>query len=710
MEIATEEGSPVTFTETTKIGTGSSGSHPLPELNSARDAAAYATAVNRLGIVSITDAKFRIIHANDEFVRISGYSREELVGNDHTMVNSGHHSKEFFRDMHRTIVQGRTWRSIIKNRAKDGSYYWVDALIVPLEDAQKKIIGYLSVRIDVTKSIELHVALQDRTNLLHGIVESFPGGISVFDKDLRLVLCNEKRKEMMDYPPELLASGAPTFENVVRFNAARGEYGVGDIEAFVTERLARARDLQPHVFERQRPNGTHIEIRGMPLPAGGFVTTYLDISQRLNDRETINRLAHHDTLTGLPNRLLFQDRMRQGLARVRRGDTLALLCLDLDRFKSVNDTLGHPVGDQLLVAVAKRLSHCVRETDTVARLGGDEFAVIQASPKSPADVATLAQRIIAIISESFVIGENIINIGTSIGIALSPQDGTNDEQLLQCTDLALYNVKANGRGQFGLFEPQLHSHQAARNGIAAELREALAKNHFEIHYQPIVNIQSRKLVSCEALIRWNHEIRGLVPASLFIPIAEEAGLIGKIGDWVLRKSCEQAAAWPDDISVSVNISPVQLRAYDFVDKVRGALQGMPPSRLVLEITESMIIQDRTATAEIMTRLHDLGVGFALDDFGTGYSSMSYLQHFPFDKIKIDRSFVSGSADKQRAATLRRVIVQLAEGLGMASVAEGVETLEELNELAREGCLEAQGYYFSKAIPAHQLEKMFGRVL
>ena len=680
----------------------------LPYLDTSWGVAAYATAVDQLGIVSITDTKGTIIHANDAFLQISQYSRSELVGQDHRILNSGHHPASFFKTMYRTIASGMPWRAPIKNRAKDGSYYWVDALIVPLRDESGCIIGYLSVRIDITQAVGLHIELEERTKLLQGVVENFPGGISVFDKDLQLIVCNEKQKTLLEYPEKLFESGPPTLERIYRFNAERGEYGEGNIEELVSSRLTRARKSEPHVFERLRPNGTYLEVRGAPLSGGGFVTTYMDISERKRDQETIGRLAHHDVLTGLPNRLLLRDRMEIGLARVRRGDTMALFCLDLDRFKSVNDTLGHPVGDALLQAVSKRLQQLVRTTDTVARLGGDEFAIIQVAPKSASDVELVARRIVEAISMPFKIGKHTISIGTSIGIAMAPADGADSEDLMKNADLALYRTKSNGRGTFSFFEKSMHDRVHARHTITCGLRDALAANGFELHYQPIVNVNSRKVTACEALIRWPHPERGMVPASEFIPIAEESGLIGQIGDWVLRTACNEARSWPSDVSISVNISAAQMRGQDLVHTVMDSLNGLEPSRLVLEITESMLMQDSDAAVQILERLRQVGVRFALDDFGTGFSSLSYLQRFPFDKLKIDRSFVSATADLARSSTLRHAIIQLGHNLGMDTVGEGVETEEQLKCLQNEGCIEAQGYLFSKAVPSHELNKFFAR--
>ncbi|MGB8037616.1 MAG: diguanylate cyclase, partial [Pseudolabrys sp.] len=482
----------------------------LPHLDSSWGAKGLASALDQLGIVSVTDAEGCIVHANDEFVRVSKYTREELLGQNHRILNSSHHSKEFWDEAFCKLAKGQPWRSPVKNRAKDGGFYWVDALIVPLKGRNRRTKGYLSVQIDITVAVTLHIELQERTALLQGIVENFPGGIAVFDKDHRLILCNEKQKQLMDYPSELFENGPLTRERLYRFNANRGEYGAGDIEEQVHSRLEMARNGAPYIYERQRPNGKYVEVRGTPLRDGGYVTTYLDITDRKRDQETIGRLAHHDALTGLPNRALFHDRIRLGLARVRRGDTLALHCLDLDRFKSVNDTLGHPVGDSLLKAVAHRLIGTIRDTDTVARLGGDEFAIIQVAPKSLAEVERVAKRVIAELSEPFIIGENSISIGTSIGIAMAPPNGIDVEQLMKNADMALYRTKSLGRGTFGFFEENMHERLQSRHQIAMGLREAIANGKFELHYQPIVNVKTRKIAGCEALIRWSHPERGLI--------------------------------------------------------------------------------------------------------------------------------------------------------------------------------------------------------
>ncbi|PPD31048.1 MAG: GGDEF domain-containing protein [Hyphomicrobium sp.] len=676
---------------------------PLPLLLASSDCWSL---LDQLGIVSITDKKGRITYVNDAFVSISGYAREELLGQNHRILNSGHHPAEFFHEMYRTLAHRKVWRAPVKNRRKDGTFYWVDALIVPLIDSGGRVKGYISVRLDITSAVKSHIDLDERNRLLNGVLENFPGGIAVYDTDLRMTVCNERQKELLEYPDHLFSNGMPTLEDLVRFNARRGEYGDGDVDDLVKARMELARQFQPHSFVRVRPNGKYLEVKGAPLGDGGFVSIHMDVTERQRDQATIEALAHHDVLTGLANRRLLRDRLQVALARVKRGDKLAVLYLDLDRFKTVNDIMGHPVGDALLQAVALRLKKGTRATDTVARLGGDEFAILQIGPKSAANVATLAARLIKTISAPHEIGGQTLSIGTSIGIAMAPTDSTDADELLKSADLALYQVKADGRGHFRFFEPQMNERVQARCIIENGLRSALERDEFELHYQPIVCTESRRVTSCEALLRWHHPKMGPISPSAFIPVAEDSGLIVPIGDWVLKKACQDARSWPEHINVSVNMSVAQFRSRDLYTMVLDALEGFDPARLILEITETTLMQSNEETIERMTRLQSLGVRFALDDFGTGYSSLGYLQKFPFDKIKIDRSFIATAGNNARAKTLLSAIANLGKALNMQTIAEGIETDADLANVKAQGCTEAQGYLFSRAIPARQLHRLF----
>jgi len=685
-------------------------SRPASGLDLAPNAKVLASAVDHLGIVSITDPEGHIVYVNDAFVSISQYSRRELNGRNHSILSSGYHPPEFWAAAYGALKQQKTWRAPVKNRAKDGSHYWVDTFILPLKGRGKHITGFLSLQIDITDSANLRAALQDRNALLEAVIDSFPGGLTVVDRDLRVALINEKQRQLLEYPDALFENGLPTLEELYRFSANRGDYGPGDAETQIRSRLELARHGGAPIFERRRANGKHLEVRGTPLPDGGFVIAQIDATDPAGDRNAVVPLEHQDALTRLPNRTLFQERLRAGLAQAKGAAALAVHCLDIDRFKSINETLGHHVGDALLSAVAERLKAELRESDTIARIGGDEFAIIQMAPQSIEEIESLAKRIIAAFSEPFVLGDETLTIGTNIGIAVGPSDGNDAEQLLMNADMALYRTKSVGRSNFAFFEHSMHERLQKRHQIIMGLHEALANSKFELHYQPIVNVKTRRIVGCEALIRWSHPVRGIIPASEFIPIAEECGLIGQIGDWVLKRACAEASLWPDDIWVAVNISPAQFRDRDLVEKVTSAAKNLPLSRVILEVTESLLMKDRDAASDTLERLRKMGVRFSIDDFGTGFSSLSYLQDFPFDKIKIDRSFVSAVANVKRSATLRRSIIQLGYNLGMTSVAEGVETEQQLDRLRAEGCVEAQGFLFSRAVPAAKLRTLFANPL
>jgi diguanylate cyclase (GGDEF)-like protein len=443
--------------------------------------------------------------------------------------------------------------------------------------------------------------------------------------------------------------------------------------------------------------------------------TFNDLIEHLGARQTLEQrlehMAHHDALTDLPNRLRLRQATENELARVQRGETIAVLCLDLDHFKSVNDTLGHPAGDCLLRTAAERLRQSVRETDIVARVGGDEFAVVQVAAEQPRGAIVLADRLIETLAKPFDLDGHQVVIGTSIGIALAPSDGLDTDQLMKNADMALYRAKADGRGVSRFFEPEMDAKMQARRTLEIDLRKALVEDEFELYYQPLVNLQSDAVSGFEALLRWNHPTRGLVPPSEFIPVAEEMGLIVPLGEKILRQACTEAAGWPDDIKVAVNLSPVQFKSKTLALAVISALasSGLPPHRLELEITESVLLQDSELTLTTLHQLRALGVRIAMDDFGTGYSSLSYLRSFPFDKIKIDQSFVRDMSGKEDSIAIVRAVAGLGKNLGMATTAEGVETQEQLRYLRQEGCTEVQGYLFSRPMPARNIRHLLERV-
>ena len=440
----------------------------------------------------------------------------------------------------------------------------------------------------------------------------------------------------------------------------------------------------------------------------------IDVTERRRAEARISHMAHHDALTDLPNRLLFRERLDEALIRVRRHDeSLAILCLDLDHFKDVNDTLGHPIGDKLLRQVSSRLRDCLRESDVVARLGGDEFAIIQTGIRTPEDASDFAIRLVDLVGEPYDIDGHHVIIGASVGIAVAPNDGDNPDRLLKNADMALYRAKGDGRGTFRFFEPEMDARVQARRALELDLRKALVAGEFEIYYQPLVNLREDAVTGFEALLRWKHPVRGMVSPADFIPLAEEIGLIVPLGEWVLRQACSQAATWPDHVKVAVNLSPVQFKSRNLLPAVMLALasSGLSAARLELEITESVLLSESEANLATLHQLRALGVRISMDDFGTGYSSLSYLRTFPFDKIKIDQSFVRELAANGDCMAIVRAVAGLGSSLGIPTTAEGVETNEQLEWLRSEGCTEVQGYLFSPPRPAEEIGRLLaGRKL
>ena len=550
-------------------------------------------------------------------------------------------------------------------------------------------------------------ALRDLNHRFEVALSNMSQGLVMFDSEQRLVVCNHRYMEVYRLPRDLARPGT-TMREILQWRVERGMYGGSNPEQYIQDRIDNAARGVSSDSVIELADGRTISVAHRPMPGGGWVATHEDITERREAEAQIAHMAHHDSLTDLPNRVLFRNRMHQALARVQRGDHAAVLCLDIDRFKSVNDTLGHPVGDMLLRAVAERLRGCIRETDTVARLGGDEFAILQVGADQPSGASGLARRIVDVLSEPYDLGGHHVVVGTSIGVALAPTDATDVDELLKNADLALYRAKAEGRARYRFFEREMDARVQDRRLLEVDLRKALSAGEFELYYQPLMNLERNEVSGFEALIRWHHPERGMVSPADFIPFAEEIGLIVPIGEWVLREACSQAANWPTEIKLAVNLSPAQFRTRTLVSTVVRALaaSGLAASRLELEITESVLLRDDEANLGTLHQLRRLGVRISLDDFGTGYSSLSYLRSFPFDKIKIDQSFVRELSSRSDCAAIVEAVATLGRTLGMATTAEGVETREQLDELRSKGCTEAQGYLFSRPRPAHELWELF----
>jgi diguanylate cyclase (GGDEF)-like protein len=553
--------------------------------------------------------------------------------------------------------------------------------------------------------------LQEQKLRLDTAINNMGDGLCMFDGEKRLVVCNDRYAKMYRLPPELLRAGTPHHQ-IIRHRITNGILKGATSDEAAKERSSMLGRLPVDAASSridEFADGRLICVTRQPMAGGGWVATHLDVTEQRRSEVKITHMAQHDALTDLPNRLLLKERLENDTAVTRRGGpSLAVFMLDLDRFKEINDTLGHPAGDALLQAVAKRLRGCLRESTFIARLGGDEFAVIEYVVNPAAEAAALAERVRLALCEPFDLGDHQVTTGTSIGIAIAPDDGDDSEKILKSADLALYSAKNGGRGTFRFFEPELDQRMHARRNLERDMRSALVNDEFELHYQPFVDVKSGEISGCEALLRWHHPQRGLVMPAEFIPLAEETGLIVPIGEWALRAACAEAAKWPGSLKIAVNLSPAQFRSKKLVAVVLDALatSGIAARRLELEVTETAIMHDSEAVFAALIQLHELGVRIALDDFGTGYSSLSFLQKFSFDKIKIDRSFVNElSGANEQSRLFARAVVRFAVSLGKTTTAEGVETKEQLDILRADACVEMQGYYFSRPIPGPEIAQI-----
>src|SRR5476651_1069263 len=509
--------------------------------------------------------------------------------------------------------------------------------------------GFIVVCSDISLSKKQETNLRQTNWRLDAALDNMSQGLCLFDKDNQLEVVNRRFFEIFGLSRDKIRPGT-SLREIMKLSVARKNHGAKTVDELLQELTG---------FMRRSANGTHFyELSDGRVVAcaynttsdGGWVATYEDVTERRQAEAKIMHMARHDALTNLPNRVLFREQMDQSLTR---GEEFAVLFIDLDRFKGVNDTLGHPVGDALLCAVTKRLQ--------LALLGGDEFAII-ALGASPSEATELAARIIESIAESFdVLGHQVV-IGTSIGIAIAPTDGTEPDQLLRNADMALYRAKAEGRGMYHFFQPEMDAQMQARHSVEVDLRKALAAGEFEVYYQPLVDLATNTVSGFEALVRWNHPERGLVGPDAFIPVAEEIGLIVPLGDWVLNQACRDAMTWPSKVTVAVNLSAAQFRNPTLALSVVSALNasGLSPSRLELEITETVLLQDDQGVLDVLHQVRDLGVRISMDDFGTGYSSLSYLRSFPFDKIKIDRSFIKELGNANDCVAIIRAVTRLGD--------------------------------------------------
>ena len=542
--------------------------------------------------------------------------------------------------------------------------------------------------------------------LLRTVLNNMSQGVLMFDSETRLIFCNNRYIELYELSPEIVKPGC-LLRDLLRHRSELGTFS-GDVDEYVARLTAGIAEGKTFSHIVNLPDGRAFSVVNKPIPGGGWLATHEDVTERQRSEERIAHMARHDALTDLPNRVLLLEQLNHEIKRVKRGECLAVLCLDLDQFKSVNDALGHHIGDELLKLVGERLRGCTRELDIVARMGGDEFAIIMTQMDQATDAAALSKRIRDSVIRPYQIEGHQIVTDLSIGISVAPMDAVDSHELLRNADMALYDAKADGRGTFRFFEPEMNTRMKVRRELEMDLRKALATEQFELHYQPLVVLETNEVNGFEALLRWHHPTRGMISPADFIPIAEETGLIIPLGEWVLKAACNEAVDWPDHIKVAVNLSPAQLNCRNLVSMVTAALSetGMPPQRLQLEITETVLLQNTFTTLATLHELRKMGVQIALDDFGTGYSSLSYLRSFPFDKIKIDRSFIQDLSNGAEPLAIVNAVAGLAKCLNMTSTAEGVETAQQMETLQAIGCTEMQGYLFSRPRPAHEIRQFF----
>nr|WP_244553374.1 EAL domain-containing protein [Nitrobacter vulgaris] len=563
--------------------------------------------------------------------------------------------------------------------------------------------GEIVVFSDITALKRQEEQLYETNRRLDAALDNMSQGLCLYDNDGCLQVVNRRFCEIFRIPSGHVRAGMQ-FESVLKLSIMAGNHAGQTLDELVESSISRS---EIGSYFQSLSDGRIIRIDRRSTSDGGWLETCEDVTEQQRAETQIAFMARHDALTHLPNRLLLAERIEQAIAQAGRGAGFSVLCLDLDNFKQVNDTLGHPIGDELLCAVADRLLACVREIDTVARLGGDEFAIIQAGTRDSNDVERLARRIVECIGQSYEFNGQRIVIGCSIGISLAPHDGSNGEKLLKNADLALYRAKAEGSGVWRFFETEMDESLQKRRALELDLRDAMTNGQFELVYQPIYNLKLEKICRFEALLRWRHPQLGLVSPEKFIPVAEEIGLIIRLGEWVIDQACQQAASWPDDIKVSVNVSSVQFRSPRLVEAFSSALMHsrLPAGRLEIEITESVLLTNSTETMATLHKLRSLGLRIAIDDFGTGYSSLSYLQSFPFDKLKIDQSFVHDLTSTEGSKLIVRAIVSLGKSLGMQITAEGVENIAQFDQAAAEGCDEVQGFFLSKPVSAPQVSSV-----
>ncbi len=642
-----------------------------------------------------------VIVCNNEYRRIYGYDRTSAeAGTSFDSLLLDAYERGIYSDANLEELRAEfdqffcQHRLTLQRQLSDGRE--VEIRVVPLETG-----GWLTEHEEVALKVRSEQALQDRNRILDAALHHMVHGLCAYDAEFRVIVVNQRYLKIYRLKPEEATPGTPMIE-LMRRSIARGVHAPGTSAEQMFADLAGplVRDKES-VIVRHLATGRVISVRHQPMSGGGWVGTYEDITDRYEAEAHISHMARHDALTDLPNRVLFQENMIEGLARVSSRDgRMAVMCFDLDNFKSINDSLGHPLGDKLLKEMALRLRKIVGPQDTIARLGGDEFAILHLTAGEH-EARNLAYRLIEAMSVPFMIDGQEINSSICIGISMAPDNGTTGEELMKRADMALYRAKSISRGMIAFFHPEMDAQLQARRAIEVELRHAIKAGALDVAYQPQLKLATGAIVGMEALVRWTHPERGPISPSEFIPVAEETGLIAALGELVLRRACVEATRWPDDIRVAVNLSPVQFRSRALVSTIANILATtrLPAQRLELEITEAVLLQKDQAILDMLHQLRALGIRIAMDDFGTGYSSLSYLRSFPFDKIKIDKSFVSDIGMSDDATAIIQAISGLGSAMGIETTAEGIETEEQLTLVRIVGCTEAQGYLIGRPAAA-----------
>ena len=678
--------------------------NPVPD--SSRQAALLKQVVENVSLgICVFDADRNLVTCNEKYLNIYGYNR--------TFITPGVSFRSILehgasRGVYSAAIADKLDEFGALSQQKESSLCCnlTDGRVIEIRVLPIATGGWLTEHQDITRKANHERALQDRKRLMDAALDHMAHGLCAFDDRLNLIIVNKRYLEIYGLTLEDARPGTPMIE-LMRHSIARGIHcdGIDAEQMFADLRMRLIENKEPELL-RQLANGRVIAVRHQPMIGGGWVGTYEDITERYEAQENIAYIARHDALTELPNRLLFGERMVESLARVaEKKEAMAVMCFDLDNFKAVNDTLGHPVGDKLLRELARRLCAVAGSDDTIARLGGDEFAIIHPIGNGE-DVEAFARRLINATSRPFIIDGQELHSTICIGVAIAPEHGSSADKLMKCADLALYRAKAQGPGAWRFFDPEMDAEIQTRRALEVDLRRALATGEFHLDFQPLVNLATNEVVGMEALVRWTHPDRGAISPAEFIPIAEETGLIVPLGDWVIRQACAEARKWPSKIKLAVNLSPVQFRNRTLVAVVINALAAarLSAARLELEITEAALMQNDDSVVNMLQQLRELGVRIAMDDFGTGYSSLSYLRRFPFDRIKIDQSFIAESTLNADSEVIVRTIAALGQALGIETTAEGIESVEQLELARRAGCTEGQGYLIGRPRSAAEAQE------